>query len=130
MKPSAIYPSFAVLLVLSFFTDTVPAEEPKTVRLRGTVLDADSGKAIPARIYLQSEDGRWLHVKPDDPNGTAVTYRRERKDNPRSVEVHTALSACPFVVEVPPGKYTLTVERGKEYHTLVRAVTVGEQPVE
>jgi hypothetical protein len=117
----------AVLLAMSGPT---PAEEPKSVRLRGTVLDADTGKAIPARVYLQAEDGRWLHVKPDDPNGSAVTYRRERKDNPQSVEVHTSLSAGPFVAEASPGKYTLTVERGKEYHTLVQSVTVGDKPVE
>jgi len=44
--------------------------------------------------------------------------------------MHVTLSAHPFVVQLPPGRYTLTVERGKEYHPERREVTVGDEPVE
>jgi hypothetical protein len=43
--------------------------------------------------------------------------------------MHTALSAHPFQVELPPGKYTLTVERGKEYLPVEQAVEIADKPV-
>src|SRR5262249_35634854 len=45
------------------------------------------------------------------------------------VEMHTTLSAHPFVAELLPGKYTLTVERGKEYLPIEREVEIGDQAV-
>jgi hypothetical protein len=44
--------------------------------------------------------------------------------------MHTTLSAHPFSIDLPPGKYTITVERGKEYLPLVREVSVTNGPVE
>jgi hypothetical protein len=44
--------------------------------------------------------------------------------------MHTTLSAHPFVIELPPGKYTLTVERGKEYFPLSRPITIGNEAVQ
>ena len=44
--------------------------------------------------------------------------------------MHVTLSAHPFVVRLPPGRYTLTAERGKEYHPERREVTVGDEPVD
>jgi hypothetical protein len=107
-----------------------PQPEKKLIRLRGTVVDADTGKLIPARVYIKGEDGTWLIVKSDDAKGSAVPYRKQVAANPQSVEIHTTVSAHPFVVEVPPGKYSITVERGKEYHSLSQQVTVGTEPVE
>ena len=42
--------------------------------------------------------------------------------------MHTTLSAHPFVARLPAGVYTITVERGKEYHAETRRVTVGMEP--
>ena len=50
--------------------------------------------------------------------------------NPAVVEMHATLSAHPFVVRLAAGRYTLTAERGKEYHPERREVTVGDEPVE
>jgi hypothetical protein len=44
--------------------------------------------------------------------------------------MHTTLSAHPFVIELPPGKYALTVERGKEYFPLSRQITIGGEAVQ
>ena len=44
--------------------------------------------------------------------------------------MHTTLSAHPFAVTLPPGKYTFTVERGKEYLPESRVVTVGNDPLD
>jgi hypothetical protein len=119
-----------VLLVTYFCLAAAPAE-PKTVRLRGSVVDAASGKAVAARVYIQAADsGAWFHVKSADANGSAVPYRRQVAAQPKSVEIHTTTSAHSFVVDLAPGKYTITVERGKEYHPLTQQVTVGAEPLD
>ena len=110
----------AALLVLGAATGS-PA-----VTLRGTVLDEDTGQPLAARIYVRSEQGEWYFAASADPAGKAVPYKKQRGD--RSVEMHTALSAHPFVVELPPGKYTLTVERGKEYLPAELKVEVTDRP--
>ncbi|MBI3468211.1 MAG: CehA/McbA family metallohydrolase [Planctomycetes bacterium] len=97
---------------------------PKPGRLRGEVIDAGTGEAIPARVYILGEDGEWHHVESADPAGSAVPYSKRRTDT-NSVEIHTAVSAHPFVADLLPGRYSVTVERGKEYHPLTQQVTVG-----
>lgn len=59
-----------------------------------------------------------------------MRYARTNWLNPRSVEVHTTLSAHPFRVELPPGRYTVTVERGKEYRPLTRQLEVGTEALD
>ena len=49
--------------------------------------------------------------------------RRSSRCTPRSRPTRSS-SGC------PPGRYTLTVERGKEYHPERREVTVGDEPVD
>src|SRR5262245_13508875 len=102
-------------------------EEPKPVRLRGEVLDAGTGKPLPARVYVLGADGSWHFARSEAKDGSAVEYRKQR--DPKSVELHTTLSAHPFLLALPPGKYTITVERGKEYRPESRTVTVGPEPV-
>jgi hypothetical protein len=93
----------------------------QTSPLRGDVVDAESGRPLPCRIYLQGTDGSWHHARSE--GGTAVPYRKERQKG--SIEVHTSLSAHPFVADLPPGRYTLTAERGKEYLTETVNVAAG-----
>jgi hypothetical protein len=104
-----------------------PAQAPKPVRLRGEVLDADTGKPLPARLYVLGVDGSWHFARSESKDGSAVEYRKKR--DPKSVEMHTSLSAHPFLLDLPPGKYTITVERGKEYLPESRTVTIGAEPV-
>ena len=47
--------------------------------LVGTVLDADSGKPIPARVYVQNTSGRWLFVESAAAEGSALPYREHRR---------------------------------------------------
>jgi hypothetical protein len=109
-------------------TALLHAQEPTSATIRCQVVEADAGKPIPSRVYIQGESGSW-HF-PVSIGGTAVSYRKSRTDNPRSVEMHTTLSAHPFSVNVPPGKYTFTIERGKEYHTERREVAVAKEPLD
>ena len=107
-----------------------PAEEAptksdsKTLALRGEVLDAESGKPLACRIYIQGADGSWHFAKSDSAGGSAIEYRKQKDWNPACVEMHTTLSAHPFVANLPPGTYTILVERGKEYFPETREVKV------
>jgi hypothetical protein len=104
-------------------------EEGNRVRLRGEVVDAATGRPIPSRVYVHAEDGTWFFPRSESPAGSAVPYRKQRADAPRSAEMHTTLSAHPFVVDLAPGRYTVTVERGKEYLPQSQPVTVSREPV-
>jgi hypothetical protein len=99
-------------------------------KVRGEVTDAATGRLIPCRIYVHGEDGTWHFPKAEAKIGAAIEYRKQRTDNPRAVEMHTTLSAHPFALTLPPGNYTFTVERGKEYLSETQAVTVGKETVE
>jgi hypothetical protein len=110
---------------LAFFWLPLVAAAPRAVPVIGEVLDAESGNAIPCRLYIQGADGAWHFAASS--GGTALEYRKQ--NGPRSVEHHTTLSAHPFKAELAPGSYTFTVERGKEYLPETRAVAVGEEPV-
>lgn len=114
----------AVLMGLSAIS-RISAQD---VELGGRVIDADTQKPVACRIYIQSTDGKWYFPKSASPEGSAIEYRRER--GPTSLEQHVTLSAHPFVVSVPKGKYVITVERGKEYLPLVQAVEVRDQAAE
>jgi hypothetical protein len=90
-------------------------------RLVGSVVDAESGRPLAARVYLQDAAGAWR--LPAD----GLPYRKERGG---STEIHATLPPGPFEAELPRGRATITVERGKEYRTLVRQVEIGAEPVE
>ena len=76
------------------------------------VFDAEGWKSVACRVYLTSAQGEAFTVVSDSPEGSAVVYDVQRG---RSAEVHTTVSAHPFRVELPQGKYRLQLERGKEY---------------
>ncbi len=95
----------------------------------GEVVDQASGQPIPSRVYIQNADGRWLFPESASPQGSAIRYERKNWLNTNAVEYHTTLSAHPFRIELPQGRYTVTVERGKEYRPLVQTVGVGAEPL-
>lgn len=97
--------------------------QAQTVKVK--LVDADTGEAVAARVYLQTlgERPSWRHVKSVE-GGEAIEYHVVRD---RSIEVHTSVSAHGFQVELAPGRYRLTVERGKEYVTAVKEFAVEDQ---
>jgi hypothetical protein len=97
--------------------------------LTGEVVDDATGQVIPSRVYLQREDGRWFFAETGSPQGSALRYERRNWINTNAVEYHTTLSAHSFRAELPPGRYTVTVERGKEYRPLVRPIEIGPEPM-
>ncbi len=108
------------------FPAPLAPEEP-LVRLTGKV--SENGKAVAARVYLQGDSGRWFFPKSVAADGSSLRFQRERPDT-GSVEMHTTLSADPFTIDLPHGKYTLTIERGKEYLPLVKQFTLDQEPLD
>ncbi len=97
--------------------------ERKEVLVEGEILDADSGRLTPARIYIRASDGKW-HFPKSATGGDAIRYERRNGLNTNSIEMHATLSAHPFRVELLPGRYTFTVEHGKEYFPERREIEV------
>ena len=96
--------------------------------LRGIIIDRADETPLAARLYIHDSRGESFFAKSADRDGSAVAYRKQR--SPESFEVHTSLSAHPFTVELPVGRYTLTVERGKEYLPITKTVQIGAEPTE
>jgi hypothetical protein len=93
----------------------------------GEVVDSATHEPVAARLYIQNQSGDWFFA--ESIGGTAIRYANTNWVNPRSMEVHVSLSAHPFRVELPPGQYTFTTERGKEYHPLSQQVVVADEPL-
>ena len=94
--------------------------------LRGTIVDEATGKPVAARLYIRSAEGKWHFAASADPTGKAIPYDKER--GPQSFERHTALTAHSFTADLPPGKYTITAERGKEYLPAEARLEIGDAP--
>jgi hypothetical protein len=99
--------------------------DPNPIRFVGSVVDADTKEPIAARVYLQNADGDWLFVRSDSDQGTAWPYAEQWVPMPQSVERHTTVSAHPFTVNLTPGEYTVTIERGKEYFPLQETIVIS-----
>ena len=95
----------------------------------GEVVEASSGQTVAARVHLQGSDGTWHFPASAAPDGSAVRYAKTNWNNLQAMEVHTTLSAHPFQVELPAGRYTLIAERGKEFFPVTNVFTVADQPV-
>jgi TolB protein len=79
-----------------------------------TVLDKANGTTIPARVYLQAEDGRAYYP--------AGTFPRQNIMGDRSFFFHTTGS---FTMELPVGEFELDIARGFEYEAQSRLVRIS-----
>lgn len=114
-------------LAVMLFVIVCAIPDASPVELRGTIVEAKTGKPVAARIYIENAAGKSFFAKSPSKIGSAIVYDKRRGD---SIERHTTVSAHPFVVDLPAGSYTLTVERGKEYLTAIEKVTVGAKPLD
>jgi hypothetical protein len=109
-----------VLALTAILALEIPAAAEGT-RVRGEITDSTTGNPIPCRVYIEAADGAWYFPKSEAKAGLAVEYRKQRPGTPPSVEMHTTLSAHPFAVSLPAGRYTVTVELvRKDSRPLVR----------
>lgn len=99
------------------------------VPVTGQVIDAATGRLLPCRLYLRKSDGSDFFPLSTAPSGKAVPYEKQSVVNRRAVERHSTLSAHPWRVDLEPGRYTVTIERGKEYRTLVKEFIVDTEPM-
>ncbi len=113
------------LIAVYLIGTVVSAQAEPNVALRGVVVDARTGEPLPCRVYVRSSDGTWHFVRSNSPKGSAVVYDKERQRG--SVERHTTISAHPFAAELPPGRYTVRVERGKEYLPFERTIDLNAE---
>jgi hypothetical protein len=116
-----------VIALTLFISISVPS---RAAELVGTVVDSATGRPIPARVYVRNEADEHLFVSSAAPEGSAIAYREQWVPMANSVELHTTISAHPFVVDLPPGTYQIEIERGKEYLPLRRIVEIGDAKVE
>ena len=123
MNKSRVFQGLVVAALAAVFSGCTGQER---VTLRGTIVDADTGQLLPARVYIQADEGSFFFPRSSD-GGSAVEYRETAGEE--SVEMHTTLSAHPFTASLPPGRYTLRVERGKEYLPHSEVFDVAEGPV-
>ncbi len=87
----------------------------------------ENGQPVAARLCIEGANG--FHFAESDA-GTAIRYDKQNWLNKNAVERHTSLSAHPFRASLRPGKYKLTVERGKEYLPLVKEISVGTESLQ
>ena len=120
--------AFKAVFVLMSMAVCGACPATNAVILKGEVVDADTDQLLAHRIYIRGDNDKWYFPKSASPDGSAVVYEKQRGSND-SIEMHTTLSAHPFTAELPSGRYTVTVERGKEYFPVTRTVTVGTEPV-
>lgn len=125
-KTSLVFP-YLLLCALLQTHSGLAAQDELPVNIK--VIDADTGLCIPVRVYIKDEQGAWHHVTSSVVQGSAVAYKKRNWINAKSEEFHTTVSAHPFRVELKPGRYELTVERGKEYFPITQAFTVVDKPI-
>lgn len=106
--------------VLALWTSWAMAVEPRQVT--GSL--REGGLAVAGRLYIEGPPGTFHFARSANPAGTAVKYDVKRSETCR--EQHVTLSAHPFEVELPPGEYTFTAERGHEYFAAQQKVIVPE----
>jgi peptidoglycan/xylan/chitin deacetylase (PgdA/CDA1 family) len=94
------------------------------VLVEGAIVEAGTGKPLPARLYIEGPGGTW-HFPKAGAGGTAVRYERRNGANPAAIEMHTTLSAHPFRIELPRGRHVFAVERGKEWFPVRRELEVA-----
>lgn len=114
-------------LIAVFLLEATPANAGQ---LTITVLDEKTETPLPARIYIEDDKGHWHFVQSTAKDGSAVRYNKVNWIQAESHERHTTVSAHPVTATLPPGAYTVTVERGKEYFTEVRKLHLTDAAVE
>ena len=120
---------FSIASMLTLLAACSVSMAQNVTSLNGQVIDADTGELLSCRIYIRGENGQWYYPGSASANGSAIVYQKQNRANRNSTEMHTTLSANPFTVRLPSGKYKITAERGKEYFPQTKSVNVGTEPV-
>ena len=97
--------------------------------IHGQILDATTKESLPSRLYVQNIDsGEWFFAESDAEPGASAVYDKSRGPS-ASIEKHTNLSAHPFRLRLPAGRYRAEAVRGKEYVPVTKEFRVGGENV-
>src|SRR5688500_10171431 len=101
--------TFAALLciaAIAFPCATTPAAAAGTGKLTVRVLDAETGKTIPARLAVRAADGTY----PGDRLAASAK-------NWPGLEAHAVFIPGEQTLDLPAGKTSIIAAHGMEYHT-------------
>jgi hypothetical protein len=115
--------SFAFAIALCTVTVVTASETPLSSsqkglgKLKGEILDADTGRGVHARVYVADSAGNRYF----DPRGVIFKHSRDNEQD--------FSCAGKFQVEIPPGHVAVRIERGLEYVPLVKTVKIASEAV-
>ncbi len=93
----------------------------------GKVVDAETGAAVPCRLYVWNEDNQTYHfARSTAVAGSAISYDRQLGKT-TSIERHTTLSADSFQLDLLPGRYRVRAQLGKEFLPNESTIEVGRE---
>ena len=121
----AIRVAVSAMLISLWSISSPHAALPLEGSLAGVVVDATTGRPVPARLHVEGTDGSLHTVETASESGSAVPYRKERLG---IREIHTTLSAHEFRAQLPVGEYRITATRGKEYLSTTVTTKIGARP--
>jgi hypothetical protein len=98
-------------------------------KLALTVVDHQSGEPAPARIYVTDEAGQAYFLYSGEGSETAIVYDKTNWINKNSSEQYTSVVDYPCFCQLPRGRYTVLVERGKSFLPLSRTIEIGDEDV-
>jgi hypothetical protein len=91
-------------------------------RLHGRIFDDATGQPVAARVYVSGSNGQH-HFVASPPGGRAVRY--DAMDAASDIrETYTCVDTAGFLIDLPPDRYEVVVERGKEYLPHVESVNL------
>lgn len=88
------------------------------------ITDASTDAPVAARVYIQNENGEFLLPKAAD-DAPVTHYERTNWSDAQAAEKYSLFPAQACRTILNPGKYTVTVERGKEFFPETREFTVS-----
>ena len=102
----------------------IPVNVNAAATLRGTLLDADTSRPFPGRVYVMGSDGNYRFGKAYADNTTVSEKQILGLLPPSRKFYHLPFfySDGTFEVNVPAGKTTLTMERGFEHAVVTETV--------
>jgi len=106
------------------FNLIVPISVSEPARLTGTIIDADTDKPFPGRVYVEGSDGHFRHALAFADNQTVS--EKQMLNLPvgrrRNYSLRFSYSDGHFEILVPPGRAEVTLERGFEHEIVTEAI--------
>ena len=80
------------------------AKQLHAATVAGEIVDSRNGHLIPARLYIQADDGRWFFAESALPAGSAIRYEKRNWINTNAVEMHVTLLGASIPCRTSDGR--------------------------